>query len=97
VQKANNIPSGGMLLAFFVRLLTGEEGRNEEWGRSSGKESVPRRTLVILLLNFDEAMLIGEHKQNVGRTPAKPPFPGEEWNRSQQRCAPDTCIKSWHK
>jgi len=30
------------------------------------------------LLNSDEAMLIGEHKQNVGRTPAKPPFPGED-------------------
>jgi hypothetical protein len=30
VQKASNIPSGGMLLAFFVRLLTGEEGRDEE-------------------------------------------------------------------
>jgi len=50
----------------------------------SGQASAPRRTAVIFSPNFDEAGLIGGQRLNVGRTPAKPAFAGEE-HRIQQK------------
>lgn len=66
--------------------------------RSSDERPASRRTPLTILLNSDEAVLIGEHKHNVGRTPAKPPFPGEEQTAADTcSCAPNTRIKTWHK
>lgn len=65
--------------------------------RSSDEGFASRRTPLTILLNSDEAVLIGEHKQDVGRTPAKLPFPGEEQTADTGSCDPDARIKTWHK
>jgi len=43
---------------------------------NSGQASTHRRTPIKFRQNAGEAALIGEHKLDVCRTPAKPPFTG---------------------
>jgi len=52
--------------------------RATECGRSSGEGPPDRSRPAIVAFNYDEAAFFGEHKQNVGRTPAKPSFTGGE-------------------
>ena len=47
-----------------------------ELGRQLRLSFAPRRTAVTFVPTFDEAILIGEERRNVGRPPARPAFTG---------------------
>ncbi|MGA9518362.1 MAG: hypothetical protein WBV27_06225 [Trichococcus sp.] len=69
-----------MARLFLMDVFAGFGWRRslEECGRSSGEGPSNRSTPTIIAFNYDEAAFIGGHQQNVARTPAKPPFAGEE-------------------
>jgi len=68
----------------YHRLLAGG-GMTTECMRSSGEGTAHRRTPVIISLSFGEAAPIGEQDQNVGRTPAKPPFTGADKRKTKEK------------